>query len=223
MLLGHGKVAAIFPKQLTDSLAPNQNISGDHKNIVACPDFETPANAILSVGAGPGVCPFLDPGSVSIGYGISFRLRVVKHWYVECYYDYFKTNILNLGYRHDMCAGCSVLYTWVENPYKKHSFTPYVFAGLGFDNNKVYSYEVYNYQNQYDGNSPWFNLGYQEEYNITTRFAIALEGFYGVPLSTHPVSDIIRTGNPEYMIVKTKPGFNAGGAFIIFSLNYKLL
>jgi hypothetical protein len=223
ILSGFNRVAASSPLSKADSIASNENISGKHKNTTACANFETPYTTNISIGAGPGICPLLDPGSISYGYGISFRILFTKHWNIAFYYDFFKTNIMNLGYRRDNCAGSSVLYTWVDRPYKKHAFVPYIFSGVSFSNNKVYSYEVYTYQDEFDKNSPWFNLGYEEDYNINTRFSIALEGLYGLPLSTHPVSEIIHNGDLKYMIVTTKPGFNNGGFFVIFSLNYKLL
>ncbi len=129
---------------------------------------------------------------------------------------------MSLGYRHDQCYGIEVHYYWIQHPMQNHKFTPYILGGISFDDNKVYSYEVFTNQDVFDGNSPWFNLGLGSHYNITPRLDVSLETFYALPLGTHPISYLVPNSNPEYMVVETKPGFNAGGVFVILSLNYEL-
>lgn len=204
-------------------LPPDDSIFSQYStkpvNITSCPDFYSKDYGVI-IGIRTGISLLFDPASIGFGYGVNMRIYLSKHWDVELYGDNFITDILNLGYRHDLNCGGSILYYWVERHYKRHKITPFLLAGFCSSDNKLHSYEIYNAQFQFEAWAPWFNLGCGEHYAITKRLDFTVEGLYSLPLSTHPVGQLIPNGDTHYLLVKTKPGFNPGGIFFIFSLNY---
>ncbi len=191
----------------------------DRQHTAACMNFGDESYGHITLGIRTGICTLFDPfPAIGFGIGADMRIRLSKHWELEIYTDYFKTNILNIGYRYEIDFGANLLYSWVDRPCLPKHFTPFVFAGFSYDNNNIRSAAYYS--GDYQNWSPWFNVGYGEHYFFNKRFDITLEAFYSLPIATHPASYITEIPNREILNVKYLGGFHPGGIFVILSFNY---
>jgi hypothetical protein len=155
--------------------------------VAACPNFTGDVGfGQITAGIRAGACTLFDPGSIGFGLGFQLRIRLMKHWSLEGYGDKFKTTIQHFGYRTDARYGINGLYYWVERPFRRHKFTPYLIIGLSYENIEINSYQINT--RSYGNSSPWLDLGAGEHYYFTRRWDISLEAFYVMPLATHPAS-----------------------------------
>ncbi len=205
-------------------LSPPDYFPDKAPRIAACMNFGETTYGHITLGIRTGLCALFDP-IPAIGYGIGadIRLSLNKHWELEGYTDYFQTNILNMGYRHEIDFGVNALYIWIARPFIPKRFTPFLLGGISYANNDIRSAAYYTgyYQNW----SPWLNLGLGAHYYFTKRFDITWELYYSLPLAIHPASyltDIVNKKNYDRQIlaVRDDGALHPGGIFFILSFNY---
>lgn len=178
----------------------------------------------FSLGMRTTISTFTDAGSIGMGAGGEFRLRLMKHINTEWFADYITTNIQNLGYRRDGHIGWSVLFYLDKNPLQVGKVTPYVLAGHCFDYTKVYSL--------WPGISPaerWSSAvqaGVGMHYNLTSRFDISLLTQYMLHLGTHietHVDYLPGAADGKYLNITKESGTSLEGHLLItLSVNYCL-
>lgn len=177
----------------------------------------------FSLGMRNTTSAFTDAGSVGMGAGGEFRIRLAKHINTEWFADYIGTDIQHLGYRRDGHIGWSVLFYLDKDPLTVGKITPYVLAGHCFDYTKVFS--------EWPGINPaerWSSAvqaGFGIHYNITNRCDVSLLAQYMLHLGTHIETnepmDII-TGQ-TYLNIYKESGLSLEGHLLItLSVNYCL-
>lgn len=177
----------------------------------------------FSLGMRTTVSTFTDAGSIGMGSGGEFRIRLAKHINTEWFADYITTNIQNLGYRRDGHIGWSVLFYLDKNPLQVGKVTPYVLAGHCFDYTKVYS--VWPGIGSAERWSSAVQAGFGIHYNLTSRFDVSLLTQYMLHLGTHvetsfPTDSI---SGQKYMDIKKETGASLEGHLLItLSINYCL-
>ncbi len=177
----------------------------------------------FSLGMRTVISTFTDAGSVGMGSGGEFRIRLSKQVNTDWYADYITTNIQNLGYRRDGHIGWSVLFYLSQNPLTKGKVTPYILAGHCFDYTKVFS--------NWPDVSPaerWssaVHAGFGIHYNLTSRFDISLLAQYMLHLGTH-IETQVKTDEAsgiKYLDVSKGSGLSTEGHLLItLSVNYCL-
>lgn len=177
----------------------------------------------FSLGMRNNISAFADAGSLGMGAGGQFRIRLAKHINTDWFADYITTNIQNLGYRRDGHIGWSVLFYLDKDPLMVGKITPYVLAGHCFDYTKVYS--------EWPGVSPaerWSSAiqgGAGMHYNITSRFDVSLLAQYMLHLGTHVETTVStdEASGQKYLDVKKLTGSSTEGHLLItLSVNYCL-
>jgi len=177
----------------------------------------------FSLGMRTVISAFTDAGSMGMGSGGEFRIRLSKQVNTEWYADYITTNVQNLGYRRDAHIGWSVLFYLNQNPLTKGKVTPYVLAGHCFDYTKVYSYwpEV----SPAERWSSAVHAGFGIHYNLTSRFDVSLLAQYMMHLGTHIESQVVTdeiTGD-KYLDITKGTGLSLEGHLLVtLSVNYCL-
>jgi hypothetical protein len=177
----------------------------------------------FSLGMRNNISAFTDAGSVGMGAGGEFRIRLSKHINTEWFADYITTNIQNLGYRRDGHIGWSVLFYLDKDPLTVGKITPYLLAGHCFDYTKVYS--------EWPGVDPaerWssaVHAGFGIHYNITSRFDVSLLSQYMLHLGTHIETVIVSLPGADvnHLDIKKETGASLEGHLLItLSVNYCL-
>src|ERR1700757_3395420 len=87
----------------------------------------------FTLGMRTTVSSFTDAGSLGLGAGGQFWIRVTKHMNTVWYADYINTNIQNIGFRRDGHIGWSVVFYMDKDPLLTHKITPYILAGQSFN------------------------------------------------------------------------------------------
>jgi len=223
VLLGSGKAKTVEPLRHDGYVFPfdaPDYVAGGSLKTAACPNFGNDVGfGQITIGIRAGAFTLFDPGSIGLGLGLQIRDRLSRKWSIEVYSDYFKAPILNVGYRTDLRFGVNMLYYCIQRPLLNHKFTPFLLFGISYDDINISSDAVSTYQ--YENWSPWLNLGYGEQFYLTPRWSVVLEGFYAMPLAIHPVSYLYtRTDFLQILKVKDEGAFTKGGIFVIFSINY---
>ncbi len=179
----------------------------------------------FSLGMRTTMSAFTDAGSIGMGSGGEFRIRLSRQINTEWFADYITTNIQNLGYRRDAHIGWSVLFYLDKNPLTVGKVTPYILAGHCFDYTRVYS--------EWPSVSPqerWSSAvqaGFGIHYNITKRFDISLLSQYMMHLGTNIVTSIESNGEGpiggEYLNITRQSGLSLEGHLLTtLSVNYKV-
>lgn len=177
----------------------------------------------FSLGMRNNISAFTDAGSVGMGAGGEFRIRLGKHVNTEWFADYITSNLQNLGYRRDGHIGWSVLFYLDKEPMMVGKVTPYVLAGHCFDYTKVYS--------EWPGINPaerWSSAvqgGFGIHYNITSRFDISLLAQYMIHLGNNVETNVKtdETSGQKYLDVRKVSGSSADGHLLVtLSVNYCL-
>jgi hypothetical protein len=176
----------------------------------------------FSLGMRNTISAFTDAGSMGMGAGGEFRIRLTKHINTEWFADYITTNIQNLGYRRDGHIGWSVLFYLDKNPLTVGKVTPYVLAGHCFDYTRVFSIS----QNAYaDRWSSAVQGGLGMHYNLTSRFDVSLLAQYMMHLGTHIETNVIQPAGADvpYLEITKESGLSLEGHLLItLSVNYCL-
>ena len=177
----------------------------------------------FSLGMRNNISAFTDAGSMGMGAGGEFRIRLGKRLNTEWFADYISTNVQGLGYRHDAHIGWSVLFYLDKNPLTVGKITPYVLAGHCFDYTRVYSmwYGVYPAQRW----SSAVQGGAGIHYNLTSRFDISLLAQYMIHLGNNVEANVVtdESSGQKYLDVVTGKGTSADGHLLVtLSVNYCL-
>jgi hypothetical protein len=176
----------------------------------------------FSLGMRSTISSFTDAGSVGIGAGGQFWIRVTKHMNTEWYADYITTNIQNLGYRNDGHIGWSVIFYTDKDPLMVHKITPFFLAGQCFDYTKVYSDYLNTDAERWSAAAAQGGLGIT--YKITKQFDFSAIVQYMMHLGTHIDSEILTDDyGIKYLSITHDPGASLDGHLLInFSVNYML-
>jgi hypothetical protein len=177
----------------------------------------------FSLGMRTTISAFSDAGSLGMGSGAEFRIRLSKHLNTEWFADYITTNIQNLGFRRDAHIGWSVVFYLNKNPLTKGKVTPYLLAGHCFDYTRVYS--TFPTVNPQDRWSSAVHLGFGIHYNLTERFDISLLSQYMLHLGTHIETSVEyddATRQNYLNITREAGGSLEGHLLTTLSVNYRI-
>jgi hypothetical protein len=176
----------------------------------------------FTLGMRSTVSSFTDAGSVGLGAGGQFWIRITKHMNTVWYSDYINTNIQSIGFRRDGHIGWSVVFYMDKDPLLTHKITPYILAGQCFDYTNVYS--DYNKNNVERWSAAAAQGGVGATYKLTDHFDLSLIALYMMHLGKHVETEIDYTEQGEkYLTITTPQGASLDGHLLItFSLNYLL-
>jgi hypothetical protein len=177
----------------------------------------------FSLGMRTTVSAFSDAGSLGMGSGGEFRIRVSKHINTEWFADYITTNIQNLGFRRDAHIGWSVVFYLNKNPLTKGKVTPYLLAGHCFDYTRVYSTAPT--VSPQDRWSSAVHLGFGIHYNLTECFDVSLLTQYMLHLGTHIETSILYDDATQqnYLNITRETGASLEGHLLTtLSVNYRI-
>jgi len=176
----------------------------------------------FTLGMRTTVSSFTDAGSVGLGAGGQFWIRITKHMNTVWYSDYINTNIQNIGFRRDGHIGWSVVFYMDKDPLLTHKITPYILAGQCFDYTNVYS-DYYNYSvERWSAAAAQGGVG--ATYKLTNHFDLSLIALYMMHLGKHVETEVDYTEQGEkYLTITTPQGASLDGHLLItLSVNYML-
>lgn len=176
----------------------------------------------FSLGMRSTISSFTDAGSVGIGAGGQFWIRIGRHTNTVWYADYIATDVEELGYRRDGHIGWSVIFYLNKNPLKLHKVTPYILAGQCFDYTLLYSNYLNTSAERWSTAAPQGGVGLT--YPITKNFDLSLFAIYMLHLGTH-IESQISTDNfgQKYLDITHEPGASLDGHLLVtLSVNYLL-
>lgn len=176
----------------------------------------------FTLGMRTTVSSFTDAGSIGLGAGGEFRIRITKHMNTEWFADYINTNIQSLGFRRDGHIGWTVLFYLDKDPLVKGQVTPYLLAGQCFDYTNVYSDYLQNNVERWSAAAAQGGGG--ATYRLTNSFDASIVVMYMMHLGTHVESDIATfSDGQKYLLISKEPGASLDGHLLIsLTLNYKL-